>query len=170
MGFKNYQVTSFVLISAGKLVLQEDEVLLFLKRFYSKHSIIEDAEPYKFSPRSVQTTTRPPAQHRYNTRRPTTTLDFKRRKGYYKSTVKDGLEEKPKPAFDEERIAKLRQREEETRLLSARLHSASSGLNGMDLSLCLAFYLMCTAIIMLIYYHFTVNRRMQIGFKLLSKV
>ena len=144
-------------------------MLGFLKRFYSKYSIIEDVEPYHFSPRSVQSTARPSTPRRIDTQRPTARLDLKRRKGYYRSTLKDKLEEKPKPAFDEERVARLRQQEAETRLLSAQLRAASSGFSRIDLSLCLAFYLMCTAILILIYYHFTVHRRMQIGFRLLSK-
>ena len=87
--------------------------------------------------------------------------------GFEKSTGGLEVNFKLKQKFDKDRIARL-WKEEEMRLLGEMLRS-SSGLMSIDLSMCVAFYVMCTAIIILIYYHFTVNRRMTMGFKLLSK-
>ncbi len=51
----------------------------------------------------------------------------------------------------------------ETELLRSSIKSSMWGLNSTDISLCVAFYLLCTAIIILIYYHFTVNKRMSLS-------
>ena len=157
--------TSLLLSIAGKLVFDENEVLHFLKKFYGKDNIIDDAEPYQFSPRSVPSTRSPLRKY---TQKRSSDFNNRKRNSFKTFTDRPAGMGKSKWNFDEDRISRLRKEEEGTWLLSEELHS-SSGLTRIDLSMCVVFYIMCTTIIILIYYHFTVNRRMMMGFKLLSK-
>ena len=76
----------------------------------------------------------------------------------YKSTYsvyQDGRETK----YDRHKIEKLKRVELDTRITGRALVGAE--FSGIDLSLCVVFYLLCTVGILVVYYHFIVRRGMK---------
>jgi thiol oxidase len=61
----------------------------------------------------------------------------------------------------QDRINMLRMHEQHTRHSEGRTRSVlnSWGLSSIDISLCVVFYIVCSVIILLLYFHFTVRRK-----------
>ncbi len=138
----------------GKLVCHEDNVLKYLKKFYSRYNIIQDSKPYKFEP----------MEHSDNEDQ---IFDPKFHPKGYKILVNAKDDTHPlnlavnDRRFNQNHIERLRQQELDTRFIHSRA-AVSWGFTSMDLSICVLFYLICIAIIVLGYFHLTVNKRMNL--------
>ena len=182
----------------GKLVFEENEVLAYLKRFYG--NVIEDAEPFRFQPRPAAAGNaagdaapapgqRPPGgaagadaarARQDDVVRMDNDLDMRRNSpqqdvdGSHRGNRVHSNAQEPNGVLGDGKSVDAAVARDALLTDELRLAAASrSGLTGIDLSLCVAFYVMCTAILILIYYHFTVNRRMSLtgaAGKLFSKV
>ena len=69
--------------------------------------------------------------------------------------------EQNQPRYNTEKIEKLKRHERDTRIERSRM-DASTGLTGLDLSLCVVFYLLSTGFILVAYFYFVIRRKMKI--------
>ena len=138
----------------GKITWDKENVLIFLKAFYGAKGIIQDVGLGDTEIKQGKEDKRSDKALRRS--------DFEKlaEKKYEKQKEKNKPRYIHKPVADNEKIDKLRKIEFETREGSKAVRVATSmGLNRVDVSFCVLFYIVCTGIILLLYYHFTWRRR-----------
>ncbi|CAH1787524.1 unnamed protein product, partial [Owenia fusiformis] len=124
----------------------EEEILDFLEDFYSPEKIIMDVENYQIAKKFIKNKPNDPRRE-------------------------NGPNERVNPKFARhfqkertERNPKGRKKyENDLRYLSSINTSKGWIMDGYDIGICIGFYVISAFILMLIYYHFSVNRKMRLG-------
>ena len=154
-----------------------NETLKFLIGMYSKENIIQDSEPFTFSvpiDENLRTKNDPHVDQDTNMEdekdvKLTDQKQWQEKKDQHDlqkisrlhTEKQDKLRKNSKKfsgRYNKSRIDRLRQRELDTRVSSIG-YSSAGGFNRVDISLCAMFYLMCSIIILLLYFHLTIRRR-----------
>lgn len=140
----------------------EPEVLKFLKRIYSTGIFRDTDDTYKIS-----TVKKKPF---INVKDPKFRKDleiFNKKKQERKGAVWDLEEEFGDNNIDmQRRLAKSKIEKIQQDALFEYSHNTSQlkswGLNNIDISMCIAFYFFCTALILLVYFHFVVKKKISL--------
>ena len=140
----------------GKDVFDETQVLIFLQKFFSRSEIVQKDGLKESQKQSGKLA------------RKSDLLKFALERVERNNQKVVLIREKIRHDFDTEgvegRVGRLRAAELETRTGGRISHVYTEwGLNSVDISMCVLFYIVCSGILILFYFHLSHNHRIQLA-------